>query len=152
MQRAKWMVASTGSSSYQWSWQRCRAQGLPLCQSCTNANYNFYLDNPYTEGAFRVLFEEVNGVPNFVYSLEPIDGNGTAISISTASATQKRTDYTTRYSRAPPEICTGALLNQCLAGSMDLDTNTCVCGMHQTDTELNADFMFVPPKGFTGTI
>merc|ERR1711871_1272329 len=54
--------------------------------------------------------------------------------------------------RPEPNLCTGAQLTACMDETLEYDTETGVCASYSTDTELTADFVFQPPKDFTGTI
>jgi hypothetical protein len=159
LQPASWTAASTASSSYQWSFARCNQQGLPNCARQDQATCNYYRDDPHIEGAFQIVLKTTAQKLDVRYDLRPVDVNGNILATATNSScpatyTASECSYWSRYGRAPPKLCTGDLLDQCLTGKMDLDVaaNDCVCGSYQTDTELNADFRFVPPSGFTGTI
>jgi len=167
----QWQFAASGSSTYTWSYNTARQRGLPDAPSQTNgAVCNFYKDNPYTEGAFKVALEETgngaNAAPVVTHTLSPVDGSmicqpgavsaeGKCLQYSpgaTNGAVITGEDYLTRYGRDPPVLCTGAELTACMDETLEYDTVDCVCASHSTDTELTADFVFQPPKDFTGTI
>ena len=124
---------------------------------------NFYKDNPYTEGAFKVALSEQNGAPEVDYTLQPVDGSMICsrqdgdkcveyIPSETNGALVVGEDYLTRYGKDPPNLCAGAQLTQCMDETLEYDTADCTCGSYSTDTELTADFVFMPPTDFVGTI
>jgi hypothetical protein len=125
---------------------------------------NFYKDNPYTEGQFKLALQESGNAPVVTHTLAAVDGsmvcsqvseeNGKCLQYS-PSATNGAVlteSYADRYGIPPPVLCQGVQLTQCMDETLEYDTETCVCASYQTDTELTADVVFQPPKDFTGTI
>lgn len=149
-----------------WSYQTARERGLPDAPANPASSVcNFYKDNPYTEGAFKVAVRESNGQPPVTYTTTPVDGSMVCAQADTANTAQCREyvpsathglilteSYAERYGKPEPNLCTDDAMTQCMDETIDLDETTCTCGSYHTDTELTADFVFSPPKDFTGTI
>merc|ERR1711871_932091 len=151
-----------------WSYKTARERGLPDAPNNPPGSVcNFYKDNPYTEGAFKVALRENSGQTAITYTVAAVDGSMTCAPDGTDDQGKCREyvptathgailtqDYNERYGKSPPELCQGAMMTQCMDESLDFDDDsvTCTCGSYQTDTELTADFVFTPPKDFTGTI
>lgn len=144
--QASWNAAAQGSATYLWSFARCKQQGLEMCARNTQDACNYYKEVPITEGAFKVLLEDEGG--SFDYKAYAVDPEG--------NVDRSPNSYQTKYGKPPPLICTGNELTKCLDGSAesvaDREQVGCVCGGYSIDTELNADFNFSPPQGFTGII
>merc|ERR1711871_1934211 len=151
-----------------WSYKTARERGLPDAPNNPPGSVcNFYKDNPYTEGAFKVALRENSGQTAITYTVAAVDGSMTCAPDGTDDQGKCREyvptathgailtqDYNERYGKSPPELCQGAMMTQCMDESLDFDDDsvTCTCGSYQTDTELTADFVLTPPKDFTGQI
>ena len=74
LQPLQWQFASSGSSTYTWSYKTAREQGLPDAPSQPNgAVCNFYKDNPYTEGQFKLALQESGNAPVVTHTLAAVD-------------------------------------------------------------------------------
>ena len=85
---------------------------------------NFYKDNPYTEGAFKVALREQGGAPDVQYTVAAVDGTFNADGTPTSTHGQVITgeDYATRYGQAEPNMCQGADLTACMDETLEFDT------------------------------